>query len=53
MSEHAEAGKALSIEQGGYQPLQIGDDDDSPHRTRISNNNGIYLEPHLKFIHHL
>ena len=45
MSEHAEAGKASSLEHGGYQPLQIGEEDnESPQRTRIPNNNGIKLE---------
>ena len=44
MSEHAEAGKTSSLENGGYEPLQIGDEDnDSPQGAR-PNNNGIKLE---------
>ena len=39
MSEHAEAGKVPNLAQGGYQSLQVGDDEnDSPQRTRIPNN---------------
>eukprot|EP01035_Chromulina_nebulosa_P009992 gene9992-13463_t len=39
MSEHAEAGKTSSLENGGYEPLQIGDEDnDSPQGARPNNN---------------